>query len=290
MKQIKTFALLLIVTIACSCSQSDELVQSPLSSIDGDKKTMTLKLGNILQKMQSTAINEFGICAYSKGILVGSANGMISNDTNGTIELPLDESVTLFAYANAGQITSSDTLAKVQLQIGDQGQNEVFISESTVVVSNNSVTTVNLEMNRIVGQIVFEPIEDTESLNAVTQFDAIDVNFINAGVNYLPGNKSSIQDTLTVRSTKAEGFKASVYSFPTFNGNPATLEVIYYKDGQIVNKTVRALAVAINVEPSKRSVVYMPLLNEDYLLSPFGKRSSPKTSKPIAIVLKEFQF
>ena len=292
MKEASTFILLLVGILLLSCSERNDLMDLPTAIESGGKKSVSLTVGGNTVDKLTASIENFGIYAYVQDTLVSSTSGTFSDETEWNVELPLDESVTLFAYANSNQVVYTDSLSTAQILLDEQGKSEVFTSELVGVISDNSVDSVHFELNRIVGQMAFEPIEDEAMLEVITQFDAIDVLFINVGTAFLPGTNTSIQDTITIRTTKTEGFKASVYSFPTFSGNFGTLEVIYYKEGQVVNKTIRALDVAINVEPSKRSVVYMPLLDEDYLESSFPMTTASFTKSAIAsgIIVKEYQF
>lgn len=289
MREIRTFILLLMGVFLTSCGEKHDLEEQSFSVESKEKKLLNLKFSSANASLAS--VENFKVYAYVKDTLVASVSGDILNEAKWKIQLPLDEAVTLFASTNFDQITLTDTLSRTHINIGDFGQNEVYASSLVNMVSDNSVDAVHFEMNRIVGQMVFEPTEDQTTLNAVTAFDTVDIAFINVGVSYLPSNSTTVQDTITIRTTKTEGFKAAVYSFPTFTGNFGTLEVIYYKDGQVVNKTLRALDVAINVEASKRSVVYMPILDESYLENTFSKSASvKKQSKTNSVTLKEYQF
>lgn len=292
MKEIRAFILLLVGVIMLSCSERDDMKDFSLSSDSGGKKSVGFTLRSYSAESSSATIGNFSVYAFVKDTIVGSTSGSVSENAAWNIELPLDELVTLFAVANATELAFSDSLSKTQIMIDNQGQNEVFMSGLVNVVSDNSIDSVDFELTRAVGQVAFEPKEDEVTLNAATQFDAIDVVFLNMSVSYVPGTNSVVQDTLTIRTSKAEGYKAAVFSFPTLGRNPASIEIIYYKNGQVVNKTIRALDVAVNVEASKRSVIYMPLLDESYLENTFPMTSSSyrASKKTSGVTLKEFQF
>ncbi|MGY5354597.1 hypothetical protein [Wenyingzhuangia sp. IMCC45467] len=285
----KIFLFLLVGAVFVSCTKNSFL-EEELSLVTKEQKSkpVNFRINGILNQSETT-VATFGVYAYVKDTLTNSISAEISNETNWNIQLPLDESVKLFAFANVGTITESDSITTVKVEIDDFKTNEVYMSSLVQSVSDNSEPTVNFELNRMVGQVVFEPTEDETTLNNITEFDAIDVVFINIGSGYLPNENVSVQDTIAIRTTAANGFKAAAYSFPTFSGNAGTLEVVYYKDGQEVNKTKRALDVSILIEASKRSVVYMPLLDEDYLNTSFDP-SAKLLQKRNGVMLKEFQF
>lgn len=292
MKEISSYILLLVGFVLMSCGEKNDLTELP-TSLDGERKiSVNMKFDSKALEESVTNIESFNVFAYVNDTLINTKGGAISNEEDWNMELYLDESVTLFAYANVEQVVLSDSLSKAQLWMDDKGEHEVFVSELVEMVSDNSLDTIYFNLNRIVGQMAFQPNENQATLNAITAFDAIDVVFINAGVAYLPSNATSIQDTITIRTTKVEGFKAEVFSFPTLAGNSGTIEVIYYKDEQIVNKTIRALEVAINIEPSKRSVIYMPLLDDAYLQNTFSSKSTSikKTGTNSGVTVKEYQF
>ena len=71
-----------------------------------------------------------------------------------------------------------------------------------------------------------------------------------------------VQQDITISSVdRAAGFSASVYSFPTINADLRTsVDVVYLKGGEEVNRTNSPLDTGIAFESSKHSIVYMPIL------------------------------
>ena len=72
---------------------------------------------------------------------------------------------------------------------------------------------------------------------------------------------------MTISTNQSFGYVASIYSFPTLTGSYRTaLDIVYYNDGNEINRTNSPLDTAIAFESSKRSTVYMAILDDDYLV------------------------
>jgi len=105
-----------------------------------------------------------------------------------------------------------------------------------------------------------------EEMDGVTQFDALDITFTNVGVAYSVKEEKAVLEDVTVRTNRESGFGAYVYSFPTENnGSRTSVDVAYLKEGVIVNRTNGSLDTGIIFKSSKRSVVHMEILNEDWV-------------------------
>lgn len=123
-----------------------------------------------------------------------------------------------------------------------------------------------MELKRLVGQAVFVPVESQEEMDGITQFDALDITFTNVGVAYSVKEEKAVLEDVTVRTNRESGFGAYVYSFPTENnGSRTSVDVAYLKEGVIVNRTNGSLDTGIIFKSSKRSVVHMEILNEDWV-------------------------
>ncbi|MFV0506810.1 MAG: FimB/Mfa2 family fimbrial subunit [Bacteroidales bacterium] len=226
---------------------------------------------------------------YQDSSLITSKDVAVSSDAEGGLELPLDETVTLFAVANAANVSSTADLSDILVKLDDKCTSEVFMSENIRFQSDNTVPALPVELTRQVGSLVFKPIEDEATLHAITDFDAIEVTFLNVSTGYFPGSSRVIQESVTLSTTIAEGFAQYAYSFPTLEGESVTLELAYMKDGKIINRTTKPLELSIIVEPSKQSVVRMPILNEGYLEKPFSSLRLKSLLKAKCVILEEYQ-
>lgn len=188
------------------------------------------------------------------------------NDGNLQIDLPLGENLQTFAVANADHLTDVDSLSKVVVYQDIYAQKQVYISNVVDLTSDYSVSNLSLELKRLVGQATFQPRETADELNAITRFDQLNVTFTNVGVAYKVKTGACVQQDITISVDRAAGFSASVYSFPTINADLRTsVDVVYLKGGEEVNRTNSPLDTGIAFEPSKHSIVYMPILEEAYL-------------------------
>lgn len=223
-----------------------------------------------LEAFAEQGITEIEIYAYLKDSMVYGKT-LPLKDGNLQVDLPLGESLQTFAVANADHLTDTDSLSKVIVYQDALARKQVYISEIMSFTSDKSVDNLRLELKRLVGQAVFQPKETEEELNAITQFDQLNVTFTKVGVAYKVKTGVSVQEDITIHVDRAAGFSASVYSFPTVSGDSRTsVDVVYSKNGEEVNRTNSPLDTGIAFEASKRSVVYMPILEEAYLQNPWA--------------------
>ena len=210
-------------------------------------------------------ISEIGIYVYMDGSLI---YGEKQPFVHGAIEvpLPLGENLQTFVVANADEVADADQLSTAVIRQNDNMQKPVYISEIIGFTSDNSVKSLDVELKRLVGQAVFAPVESQEEMDGITQFDALDITFTNVGVAYSVKEEKAVLEDVTVRTNRESGFGAYVYSFPTENnGSRTSVDVAYLKEGVIVNRTNGSLDTGIIFKSSKRSVVHMEILNEDWV-------------------------
>lgn len=222
-----------------------------------------------IETFAEQGITEVGVYVYLEDSMVfGKKLSMESGNIE--VALPLGENLETFVVANADQLIDVDNLSKVVIRQNDNMQKPVYISDIVRFTSDNTVSTLNLELKRLVGQAVFSPNETDEKLDAITHFNALDVTFTNVGVAYKVKSKECILENVTVRTDRSNRFNASVYSFPTSDsGSRTAINVVYLKDGEEVNRIGGVLDAGISFEPSKRSTVHIDFLNEDFLEEPW---------------------
>ncbi|GAB6009768.1 hypothetical protein [Dysgonomonas reticulitermitis] len=274
---------------SCSNQVEDELGSDDTQESLSPTKSISLGLSkSSLEIFQSYGITELSIYAYLNDSVVYGKTLPLNNG-NLKIEVPLGENLKTFAIANAGQITDSGSLSTITIYQDYENQKEIFISDIVSFMSDKSVDTVKLELKRVVGQAVLQPTESSTELSAVTNFDALNVIFNNVFVAYMPGANKYVLGNVTINTKLSDGYKASAYSFPTQGENFGSIEIIYLKSNTEVNKTIRPLDVAIKYEISKRTVVNMPILDEDYLEKSFSValKAVKSTQK---ITVQEYQF
>lgn len=222
-----------------------------------------------LEAFAEQGITEIEIYAYLKDSMVYGKT-LPLKDGNLQVDLPLGENLQTFAVANADHLTDADSLSKVVVYQDAFARKQVYISEIVNFTSDKSVNNLGLELKRLVGQTVFQPKETEEEMNAITQFDQLNVTFTKVGVAYKVKTGVSVQEDITISVDRTAGFSASVYSFPTVSSDSRTsVDVVYLKNGEEVNRTNSPLDTGIAFEASKCSVVYMPILEEAYLQNPW---------------------
>lgn len=212
-------------------------------------------------------ITDVGVYVYLKDSLVFDETFSISADTF-KIQLPLGENLQTFVVANANQLLHADSLSKVIIMQDPTCQKEVFLSDIIAFSSDKSVSNLKVELKRLVGHVVFQPKDDLARLQSFTEFDALNLVFSNVGTGYKISTGECIQQDVTVSSGIAEGYRAAIYSLPTFNGDLRTsIDVVYLKGDTEVNRTNSPLDTGISFEASKRTTVYMPILEDAFLVN-----------------------
>ena len=195
--------------------------------------------------------------------------------------------------ANADHLVDTDSLSKVVVYQDAHIQKPVYISDVVGFTSDNSVSSRNVELKRLVGQAVFQPKETEEELSAITRFDQLNVTFTNVAIGYKVKSKECITENVTISTNLSTGFGASVYSFPTVNGDSRTsIDVVYLKGGEEGNRIISPLDTGIGFESSKRSTVHMKITDENYLDEPWPSVRTvmykSTSAQPFTIEVSEF--
>lgn len=278
--------LFLLFFIFFSCSQQVEDGWEVVNELPQEPETHSTDVcfsRASLETFAEQGITEVGIYVYLKDSMVYGKN-LSLNDGNLQINLPLGENLQTFAVANADHLTDTDSLSKVIVYQDLYAQKQVYISDVKNFVSDKSVSNLNLELKRLVGQAVFQPTETETDLDAITQFDQLNVCFTNVGVAYKVKTGECVQQDVTISTDRVGGFIASVYSFPTSSADYRTsVDVVYLRNGEEVNRTNSALDTGIAFEASKRSVVNMPILEDAFLQNAWTRaiKSADVVSRPL---------
>lgn len=245
-----------------------------------------------LETFAEQGITEIGIYAYLKDSMVYGKN-LPLNDGNLQIDLPLGENLQTFAVANADHLTDVDSLSKVVIYQDVYAQKQVYISNVLDLISDYSTANLDLELKRLVGQATFQPKETIDEINAITRFDQLNVTFTNVGVAYKVKTGECIQQDITISVDRAAGFSASVYSFPTVDADSRTsVDVVYLKGEEEINRTNSPLDTGIAFEPSKHSIVNMPILDDAYLQDAWTRSRTQRNIEllPQPFTIEESEF
>lgn len=264
---------LLSFLLCCSCTQQMDDEWKPNEQLPNvpEKHPVSVAFSRAsLETFAEQGITEIGIYVYLTDSMVYGKNLPLSNG-NLKVDLPLGENLQTFVVANAGHLVDADSLSKVVVYQDVYARKPVYISDVVGFTSDKSVSSLNVELKRLVGEAVFQPKETESELNAITRFDQLNVTFTNVAVGYKVKSKECILEDVTVSTNLSTGFGASVYSFPTVNGGSRTsIDVVYLKGGEEVNRIISPLDTGIGFEPSKRSTVHMKITDENYLDEPWA--------------------
>lgn len=288
--RISLFFLLILFFCSCSQQMEDEWKLNEQQPNVTDTHIVGVSFSRTsLETFIELGITEIGVYVYLEDSLV-YGESLPVNDGNLKIDVPLGERLKTFAVANADHLERPDSLSKVIVYQDAQAQKEIYLSEITEFMSDRTVSQVNLELKRIVGQATFQPSEKEEEIAVITQFDRMNMVFTNVGIGYMVNTGECVQGDVEVSADLISSFSASVYSFPTVGLNSTGLDLIYIKEGQEVNRTKRVLDTNIIFEPSKRTVVSLPVLDESYLQEPFTRSLKLKTGTYKGLTIEEYDF
>ena len=260
----------LFVLAACS-QHTIELGENDDFPTDNPQHEVQMNFSrNSLESFAASGISELGVYVYLKDSLISGKNYPLSSGTL-AVQLPLGEDLRTFVVANAPQLENVEQLSAATILMDAAMQQEVYLSDVISFTSDKSVSSIAVELKRVVGQAVLQPTESVETLQATTLMDQVQVTFTNAGVAYKVSSGACVQQDVTVTVDRSQNFCASIYSFPTVTGSSRTaIGVTYLRGGEVVNTTNSPLDTAIAFEPSKRSVVYMPILEDAFLTNSWG--------------------
>ncbi|MFV0289793.1 MAG: hypothetical protein ACK5IJ_02685 [Mangrovibacterium sp.] len=251
----------------------------------------TLSLGLTEKDMQLLAeknVSAMTVFVYLNDSMVTQKELNLASEAL-TVDVPLGEKLKTFAVANAGSVIDADSLSTVVIYQDERCSKEVFISNIAEFTSDRTQPTVELSLTRRVGQAVFQPSESSELLAANTSFDELAVTFNSVITGYKVIDGSGVQDTITVSTNAAAGYAVEIYSFPTTSdNNPMNIEMVYKKSGAQVNKTSAPYEMAAYFAVSKRITISAPILNENFLESPFA--SLRTFSLPVGVQIQETEF
>lgn len=288
---------LLSFLLCCSCTQQMDDEWKPNEQLPNVPETHPVSVAFSRASLETFAeqgITEIGIYVYLTDSMVYGKNLPLSNG-NLKVDLPLGENLQTFVVANAGHLVDADSLSKVVVYQDVYARKPVYISDVVGFTSDKSVSSLSVELKRLVGEAVFQPKETESELNAITRFDQLNVTFTNVAVGYKVKSKECILEDVTFSTNLSTGFGASVYSFPTVNGGSRTsIDVVYLKGGEEVNRIISPLDTGIGFEPSKRSTVHMKITDENYLDEPWAvvrtaaykEKAAP--TQPFTIEVSEF--
>lgn len=268
-KNITKFLALGVLGLA-SCSSSDE-PSGPGQDrpSDGRTATVTMTLSRAAQDdFREAGITSISIYTYkstSEGYVLDSKTDISPSDGTFSLQYLLGENLQAFAVANAASVTDADRLETVKLHIDPRGENVVWLSGVVRFSSDKSVSSIDLQMERVVSQLNFTPVEDAAELQTLGRFDRIDYTFKGISDTYVVSGRHAEPSDVTVSSDASAGFKASVYTFETAtSGTAASLFLDYYKGGAQVNSSYADLSLGV-IKGSMRYNVTFPVTDANYL-------------------------
>lgn len=227
-----------------------------------------------LETLSDYGINDVSIYAYMSDSLVCEKKFSFDGSSF-EVPLPLGENIRTFVVAGAGEISGTDKLSTAYVsQKNLNMQKPAYISDVINFTSDNSLKNLEIELKQIMGQAVFSPTEALETLQDTDNFDELKLTFTNVGTKYFIESGKTETEDVVITSDISTGYSAFIYSFPTVkNGTVTSIDVIYSKEGEDVNRTLGALDTGIVFESLKRWTVKMELLNPDWVDKPWDNNT-----------------
>lgn len=284
MKHLFTLLALSCLMLLTACSGEDGLPGDAQTTASAARQQVQFRMSrSTVSEFQAAGISDVTIYAYiserKKDSLV-QVTTLPVGDGQLTVDLPLGESLATFAVANAASVSDEDSLATVTLHLNPTQDKEVWVSDIVSFSSDKTVASVNLTMQRVVGQLAFQPEESTDELAAATSFDALDITLTNIATGWRVKDAAPVVEDITVSTTLAEGYQKNVYSFPTAGeGGAVSMLLSYKKGGAEVNQSLGTIDTGIRIEASTRYNIVMPITDESYTQTPVQAKASRAASR-----------
>lgn len=291
MKNLFTLLALSCLMLLTACSGEDGLPgDAPTTASTARQQVLFRMPRATVSEFQAAGISDVTIYAYiserKKDSLV-QVTTLPIGDGQLTVNLPLGESLATFAVANVASVSDEDSLATVTLHLDPTQEKEVWVSDIVSFSSDKTVPNVDLTMQRIVGQLAFQPEETADELAAATSFDALDITFTNIATAWRVKDAAPVMEDITVGTTLAAGYVKNVYSFPTAGEGGAVSMLLSYKKGNtVVNQSLGTIDTGIRIETSTRYNIVMPITDESYTQTPVSakaNRAAARTRVPFYI-------
>lgn len=280
MKHLDKLMLILVaVTFLISCSENEDLNKTATTA--SSKSNVIMKISPAAaDSFAAAGITNLTVYAYIKE---SKKDSLIKDTTLAigegrfAIGLPLGEKIQSFIVAN-GTIINQDSLSTAALSLDPSGDKEPWLSNIASFTTDKTVSNVTFTMQRMVGQAVFQPEEDAQTLQDYTQFNNIDITFTNIATYYkINGDSTGFQD-VTINAGRAEHYTGRIYSLPTTTAPTTTgLKLIFKKDQTAVNSTPATLDAGIRFAPSHRYNIFIPVTDEGYITTPWTRSSKGHT-------------
>lgn len=284
MKHLLTLLALLCLTLLTACSGEDGLMSEVQPAVSAAKQQVKFRVPrSTVSEFQAAGISNVTIYAYiserKKDSLV-QVTTLPIGDGQLTVDLPLGESLATFAVANASSVSDEDSLATVTLHLDPAQAEEVWVSDIVSFSSDKTVANVELTMQRIVGQLAFQPEETAEELAAATSFDVLDITFTNIATAWRVKDAAPVMEDITLSTTLADGYQKAAYSFPTAGeGGAVSMTLSYKKNGAEVNQSLGTIDTGIRIEASTRYNIVMPITDENYTQTPVAAKAFKAASR-----------
>lgn len=278
--------LLLSLLAMTSCSQQDDIINGGDPSVDEPKEASSVKMTisrASASEFQQAGITEITVYTYRvlrKATELYSESTVEVGDGEFTYEFPLGETFQTVVTANVASVTGKESLETLTLHFDPFGGKEVYATRPVRFASDKSVTTLDLELSRLVARVRFTPVETAAELAAVNEFDALDITFTNVASAYMVSSAAPVLEDITVSTDAAAGFRTTFYTFDTTNGGTnSALGIEYLKNGEQVNSSASMLETGTTYEASGDYSLSVPITSSDFLALPWQDSTASTTSR-----------
>lgn len=286
----KKFHNLLLLSLLglVSCSQgADEPnpVPGPQNPAETHSVEMTLSRAT-RDEFAQAGIDKYTIFIYKnerKGTSLYAEKEVSVNDGSVSMEFTLGDNFQTFLVANAQNVTGKEALETVTIHLDPTSSRQVWISNPVRFASDKSVSQVSVTLRRIVSLIDFVPAETDAELASQSYFDRVDLTFNNVATSYQIATGTASATSFTASTDGARGYKASFYTFETSSLDDATLDINYYKGGNVVNTSAGALEVGTKFAANNHYTVTVPITSPSFTANPWGAATSRSLDAQAAI-------
>ena len=294
---IKSLSKLMLgfAVILTGCSQGVDEAVADLdggnAGVGGQTSTVSMSLSRAsAYEFASAGIERFTVFIYKverrgttlyKEAVVDVSNPVIE------YEFPLGETYQTFAVANASSITDKEACETAMLHL-DTSDGNVWLASPVRFATDKSVTSVSLELRRVVSRITFTAAEnDTPDGQALlasqTDFDRVDITFKNVASSYLVSKLQAQLTDITLSADAASQYSATLYTFETRTANVnGALDLTYYKGGNVVNTSASELDVNTPYGSGSAYTLKVPVTDINYVADAWARSGMPALTVSIS--------
>ena len=297
---IKSLSKLMLgcAVVLTACSHGVDEAASDLGLGDtadtgqGATVTMALSRASAAEFLQA-GIQKFTVYVYKverRGSTLFMEREIDVNSPSISLDFPLGETYQTFAVANANSVTDKEACETAMIHLDPRSESDVWLATPVRFATDKSVSSVALELRRVVSRITFTAAEnDTPDgqtlLASQSDFDRIDVTFKNVADGYLVSKLQAQLADVTLTVDAASNYTGTIYTFETRTaGVNGALAMNYMKGGVQVNTSASDLDVNSPYASGAAYTLKVPVTDINFVADAWARSAM----SPLTVSITDF--